>query len=324
MTSDYIPAALAILAGVGFALLLTAAAKYLGPHRPSKAKDYPYECGSDVIGSPRARFSVKFYQVAILFLVFDIETAFLYPWALRYRELSCPGRSTTGVCSGRHLVLRPRRDAGVHGHPGRRARLRLAKARDRMGVDAWDSSTSYTTKLRGRRQLGAQVLAVPVPVRHRVLRHGVHVASRRPKYDIARFGAEFPRFSPRQADLLIVVGTITEKQGPALAPHLRADVRAQVGHRLRRLRVDRRLLPELLDDAGRRSGHPGRRLHPRLPAAPRAGARRADLLQDRIQSGEGHSQLASRSARRRGIAAKPAADDVPARHPPRRRSQGER
>ena len=81
-----------ILVGVGFALLLTAAAKYLGPHRPNKAKDYPYECGSEVIGSPRARFEVKFYQVAILFLVFDIEVAFLYPWAMRYRELSCRGR----------------------------------------------------------------------------------------------------------------------------------------------------------------------------------------------------------------------------------------
>ena len=100
MTSDYVPAALAILGGVGFALLLTAAAKYLGPHRPSKAKDYPYECGSDVIGSPRARFEVKFYQVAIVFLVFDIETAFLYPWALRYRELSCSGVVEAGICTG--------------------------------------------------------------------------------------------------------------------------------------------------------------------------------------------------------------------------------
>ena len=80
-----------ILVGVGFALLLTAAAKYLGPHRPNKAKDYPYECGSDVIGSPRTRFEIKFYQVAILFLVFDIEVAFLYPWALRYHALSCQG-----------------------------------------------------------------------------------------------------------------------------------------------------------------------------------------------------------------------------------------
>jgi NADH-quinone oxidoreductase subunit A len=89
-----------ILGGVGFAFALTAAAKYLGPSRPSAAKSIPYECGSDVIGSPRARFEVKFYQVAIVFLVFDIETAFLYPWALRYRELSCLGTVEARVCTG--------------------------------------------------------------------------------------------------------------------------------------------------------------------------------------------------------------------------------
>jgi NADH-quinone oxidoreductase subunit A len=100
MTSEYIPAALTILIAVVFALLLTAAAKFLGPKRPSKAKDYPYECGSEVLGSPRTRFEIKFYQVAILFLVFDIEVAFLYPWALRYRELSCDGSLEAGICSG--------------------------------------------------------------------------------------------------------------------------------------------------------------------------------------------------------------------------------
>ena len=199
MSSDYISAALMILVGVGFALLLTAAAKYLGPHRPNKAKDYPYECGSEPIGTPRARFSVKFYQVAILFLVFDIEAAFLYPWALLYRELSCHGAARRGRLLGRRLVLRLRRDAGVRRDPRRRARLRLAKAGDRMGVKATGWASSCTPrKLAERRQLGAQVLAVQVPVRHRVLRHGVHVASPAPKYDIARFGAEFPRFSPRQ------------------------------------------------------------------------------------------------------------------------------
>src|ERR1700752_4571753 len=102
MSSDYLAAAIAILAGVGMALLLTAAAKYLGPSRPTRGKSIPYEAGSDVIGSPRARFSVKFYQVAILFLVFDIEAAFLYPWAVNYRPLSCKGpltlTATGGVC----------------------------------------------------------------------------------------------------------------------------------------------------------------------------------------------------------------------------------
>jgi NADH-quinone oxidoreductase subunit A len=99
MKSDYIAASIAILSGVGMALLLTAAAKYLGPSRPTKAKGIPYEAGSDVIGSPRARFSVKFYQVAILFLVFDIEAAFLYPWAVNYRALSCTGPVENGLCT---------------------------------------------------------------------------------------------------------------------------------------------------------------------------------------------------------------------------------
>ena len=99
MQSNYLATALMILVGVGFALLLTALAKYIGPRRFNKAKDVPYECGSDVIGSPRARFDVKFYQVAIVFLVFDIETAFLYPWAIKYRELSCSGALDGTVCA---------------------------------------------------------------------------------------------------------------------------------------------------------------------------------------------------------------------------------
>src|SRR4051812_35948994 len=100
MTSDYIPAALAILAGVGMALLLTAAAKYLGPSRITRAKQIPYEAGSEPIGSPRARFSVKFYQVAILFLVFDMEGAFLYPGAVNSRGFSCTPPLEKGVCTG--------------------------------------------------------------------------------------------------------------------------------------------------------------------------------------------------------------------------------
>jgi len=98
-TLDYIPAALAIGAGVFMAVLLTLASKYLGHQRPTRAKQIAYEAGSEPIGSPRARFSVKFYQVAILFLVFDIEAAFLYPWAVNYRALSCLGPLENGVCS---------------------------------------------------------------------------------------------------------------------------------------------------------------------------------------------------------------------------------
>ena len=81
----YIPAGLAILLGVGFAGALLAAAVYLGPKRGGAEKLSPFECGMEPIGSPRARFSVKFYHVAILFLVFDVESAFMYPWSVWYK-----------------------------------------------------------------------------------------------------------------------------------------------------------------------------------------------------------------------------------------------
>ena len=92
----YIPAAVAIVLSLGFAGLLLCAAVFLGPKRVSAEKLSPFECGSEPIGSPRARFSVKFYQVAILFLVFDVEVAFLYPWVVNYRELS---RTPAGAMS---------------------------------------------------------------------------------------------------------------------------------------------------------------------------------------------------------------------------------
>jgi len=89
----YMPAGLAFALGLAFCGLFIFLAVGPGPKSaPSQTKLAPFECGSDPIGSPRARYSVKFYQVAILFLVFDIESAFMYPWAVMYRELSvAPG-----------------------------------------------------------------------------------------------------------------------------------------------------------------------------------------------------------------------------------------
>jgi NADH-quinone oxidoreductase subunit A len=100
MVVDYTPALVAVLFGVGFALLFTLLAMSLGPKHLSAEKLATFECGSEPIGSPRVRFSVKFYQVAILFVVFDIETAFLYPWVVIYRRLSCDGAVQGAVCSG--------------------------------------------------------------------------------------------------------------------------------------------------------------------------------------------------------------------------------
>lgn len=99
MASDYIAVTLVILVGVGVAVQFWALAKFLGERRQSAAKNITYEAGSDPVGDPRGRFPVRFYPLAILFAVFDIEAAFLYPWAVDFRELSCAGPMRAGVCA---------------------------------------------------------------------------------------------------------------------------------------------------------------------------------------------------------------------------------
>jgi len=82
------PAGWATVLAFGFCGLFTALAVLIGPRATSAEKLRPFECGSEPIGTPRGRYSVRFYQVAILFLVFDIEAAFMYPWAILYNQLS--------------------------------------------------------------------------------------------------------------------------------------------------------------------------------------------------------------------------------------------
>ncbi len=82
MLLSYLPILLLVLFAAGFALTLLLLSSVLGPRRPSKEKLSTYECGIDPIGSARERFSVKFYLVAMLFIIFDIEIVFLYPWAV--------------------------------------------------------------------------------------------------------------------------------------------------------------------------------------------------------------------------------------------------
>jgi NADH-quinone oxidoreductase subunit A len=77
--------------GLGFAATMIGASALLGPKNPTPEKLAPYECGMPAVGSARERHSVKFYLVAMIFLLFDIEIAFLYPWALALRDLGWMG-----------------------------------------------------------------------------------------------------------------------------------------------------------------------------------------------------------------------------------------
>jgi len=86
--AQYIPVLMLLVAAVGFAagvLMLSVLIGYRTKH--TRAKDTAYECGKDPIGEGGARFSVKFYLVAMLFILFDIEVVFLYPWAVVYKDM---------------------------------------------------------------------------------------------------------------------------------------------------------------------------------------------------------------------------------------------
>jgi len=87
MLNAYGPVLILLVLSVAMALLLTLAARFLGPRRPTPAKLAPYECGIIPETPARQRFPVKFYLMAMLFIVFDIETIFLWPWAVLVRQL---------------------------------------------------------------------------------------------------------------------------------------------------------------------------------------------------------------------------------------------
>jgi NADH-quinone oxidoreductase subunit A len=89
----YAPLVIHLLVATALAGALTAASVLVGWRRPSRAKQLPYECGMEPTGDAREPFSVKFYLVAMVFILFDVEAIFLYPWAYIYRDLIKMSRS---------------------------------------------------------------------------------------------------------------------------------------------------------------------------------------------------------------------------------------
>jgi len=88
MLYQFIPIGVLAVLGFGMAIFFTLAAVYLGPKKITKSKLEPFECGNPSTGHPKTRFSVKFYVVAVIFVVFDIEAVFFFPWAVVFRQLS--------------------------------------------------------------------------------------------------------------------------------------------------------------------------------------------------------------------------------------------
>jgi NADH-quinone oxidoreductase subunit A len=84
--NPYLPVLIVMVAAIGLGAILSGLAAFVGPRRPNPIKSQPYECGVPIV-SERDRMSVKFYLTAILFILFDIETVFLYLWATTFRDL---------------------------------------------------------------------------------------------------------------------------------------------------------------------------------------------------------------------------------------------
>ncbi|MBK6690737.1 MAG: NADH-quinone oxidoreductase subunit A [Myxococcales bacterium] len=96
LVATYGPLVLMILVAFGLAGLFWAGATFLGPKNPTAEKRQPCECGSESTGGRHVKLSVKFYLTAILFVVFDIETVFIYPWAIQFRSLGWTALASMG------------------------------------------------------------------------------------------------------------------------------------------------------------------------------------------------------------------------------------
>jgi NADH-quinone oxidoreductase subunit A len=88
---DYLPIALMFLVALGFVVTTMVATHLLGPKRKSSIKLDSFECGIEAQGNARLPFSIKYFLVAILFVLFDVEVIFMYPWAVNYKELGMKG-----------------------------------------------------------------------------------------------------------------------------------------------------------------------------------------------------------------------------------------
>ena len=97
MLGAYLPIMVLVAVAALFGLGSIVVSSLVGQKKPSPVKMQPYECGCEPVGSARERFSIKFYLIAMLFILFDIEAVFLYPWAILFKRLGVFGLVEMGV-----------------------------------------------------------------------------------------------------------------------------------------------------------------------------------------------------------------------------------
>jgi len=99
MSTEFTPIFLFVLVAVGIGLSMLVASAVLGPSKITKVKQMPYESGMDPFGDARQRFDVRYYLIAIVFLLFDVELLFLYPWAVAQWSGSAPAAGGSAVAA---------------------------------------------------------------------------------------------------------------------------------------------------------------------------------------------------------------------------------
>lgn len=97
MLENYFPVLLFVLVGLAFGCVPIVLGWVLGPQRPNAEKLSPFECGFEAFEDARMKFDVRYYLVAILFIIFDLEIAFLFPWAVVFRDLGAPAIAAAGI-----------------------------------------------------------------------------------------------------------------------------------------------------------------------------------------------------------------------------------
>lgn len=111
LPSDFLPIIVQLVAAIGFAVFTMVVIKYTGPKRSSAKKDESFECGIEVKGDARTPISVKYFLTAILFVLFDVEVIFMYPWAVNFKKLGWFGFTemlvfVTLLMAGFYYVIR--------------------------------------------------------------------------------------------------------------------------------------------------------------------------------------------------------------------------
>ena len=100
MLAEYLPTLLFLIVATGIGIALMVIGRFIGPRRPDAQKLSPYECGFEAFEDARMKFDVRYYLIAIQFIVFDLEIIFIVPWTLVFQELGARGLVTMGLFVG--------------------------------------------------------------------------------------------------------------------------------------------------------------------------------------------------------------------------------